>query len=174
MNRRNIANLVLALPVLVACNNDNARAMIGQQSPKLTAKSIDGSFIYFGELPRPTVVHFFGLWCGPCLEEMPAWQDTIRQIKALNEIDIVQFHLGAVPAQHKDIYTWSDGLDEDIHTTMILDEARELGNQFQAYGTPSTILIDKNQIIVDHYWSLASSQTQQRLIAKAKNLITEA
>lgn len=170
-SRRNFANLIFLSPFVTGCSNDPARQIIGKASPKLTAQAIDGSFVYFGELPHPTIVHFFGLWCGPCLAEMPVWNEVIKELKPIGGIDIIQMHLGAVPAQYENIHKWNDSLDADIKAPIILDESREIGNMFQAYGTPSTILIDKNQIIIDHYWSLESHQVRQRLMDTVKKQI---
>ena len=171
INRRNFSTIAFAAPLLIACKNDPARAIIGTKSPKLKAQTIDGNFVHFGELPRPTVVHFFGLWCGPCMAEMPVWQGAIKQIKNMGGIDIVQLHLGVVPSQYESLNKWNDALDADIKTPLILDESREIGDQFQAFGTPTTILIDKNQIIVEHFWSLNSGRNLSKLIDVAKATI---
>lgn len=83
----------------------------------------------------------------------------------------MQLHLGVVPSQYESLNKWNDALDADIKTPLILDESREIANQFQAFGTPTTILIDKNQIIVEHFWSLNSGRNLSKLIDVAKATI---
>ena len=95
---------------------------------------------------RPTVVHFWGLTCGPCRTEMPAWGNLLRERHDLDLVvinaDLVPNEPGAVSAMlaqtglaPAENWTFGDGFVERLRY--------EIDPQWQG-DIPRTLLIARD------------------------------
>ena len=95
---------------------------------------------------RPTVVHFWGLTCGPCRTEMPAWGNLLRERHDLDLVvinaDLVPNEPGAVSAMlaqtglaAAENWTFGDGFVERLRY--------EIDPQWQG-DIPRTLLIARD------------------------------
>lgn len=171
INRRNFNLSLCATAGLASCAQDPGAKLIGKQVPDLKVKAIDGKEYQIGQLKRPAVFHFFGLWCPTCLKDRENWQAAAKQIAKMPEIEFLTFHVGKVPDMYGSINDWYEKIDNDLKTPMIYDESKTVFDAMKIPGTPSTLLIDSGGRIIEHCWDLKSKRGVHTFIVKTKEVL---
>ena len=98
-----------------------------------------------------TVVNFWGSWCPPCTEEMPALQAVHRQLGAqvrfvgIDEDDTRPAALGFI---HQVGVTYESGFDAD----------GAVGAAFEIQGTPTTYFVSHGKMLDFHEGRLTQAQ----------------
>jgi len=87
-----LAALALLLLPLAARADDGALRPFVRGSWKALTKAHDG---------RPIVVHFWGLTCGPCLVELPAWTAELKKRPGLELVLVDASPFGDEPGEVK-------------------------------------------------------------------------
>ncbi|MGV3586011.1 MAG: TlpA family protein disulfide reductase [Adhaeribacter sp.] len=92
-------------------------------------------------------IDFWGTWCAPCIAEMPASRKLKEELK---ENDVVFLYLGVDSPETK----WKQIISHlgirGEHYLLSNDEYKLLQKQFQIYGIPRYILIDKRGLVNDN------------------------
>jgi thiol-disulfide isomerase/thioredoxin len=99
----------------------------------------------------PTVVNFWGSWCPPCTEEMPALQAVHRQLGTQVRfvgIDEDDTRAAAVDFIHEVGVTYESGFDGD----------GAVGTAFEISGTPTTYFISHGKMLDFHEGRLTETQ----------------
>lgn len=90
---------------------------------------------------KPVLLVFWATWCGYCAEELPDLKIFTQRYQ--DKIQIIAI-VSSEPKQ-----TIKDYIEKkDINFLILLDEKREIWNQYLVRGTPSHFLISKNGRIV--------------------------
>ena len=129
---------------------------VGEKLPSYTVQIFDGTgktseLIDPSALGKVTVINFWGIWCGPCKNELPEFSELATEYK--DSVVIVAVHsvenFSGAPTYVKDYYS-----DSDI--IFAADENLKQGNVYrdECYETfggdgyyPYTVIIDENGII---------------------------
>ena len=154
MNRRHFSTTLLASAALSACQGDSAHSLIGMQLPVVKGRYTDGSEFDLSLTPQPAIIKFWGLWCGPCMLDMPNWLSVVRRFRvgedALPDINILTIHVGQPPANGPSLLQWAAQQPTDVATPIVDDANRAIMKAVRITGTPSTLYIDHNGRIGEH------------------------
>lgn len=136
---------ILGLPIINSCKVFTENELIGQPIPKMNVTATDNGMVEFGNLHTTTLVHFFGIWCMPCMNGLEIWHDQIETLKQIEGLDIFQVHVKPLPAGVESLEIWQHQFKSETHTRMIMDENSQIYDNFKVRGVPNNILIGKNQ-----------------------------
>ena len=112
---------------------------------------------------KPVLINFWGTWCPPCRQEMPAMQALYNKHK--DEMVMVGVSMG--PRDNPDLvkgfvdqanYTW----------TFIHDGDFGVATRYQAYSIPSSYFIDKEGIIRARHIGAMDSTQMEGYLARTK------
>jgi cytochrome c biogenesis protein CcmG/thiol:disulfide interchange protein DsbE len=90
---------------------------------------------------RPLVINFWASWCGPCVEEMPAFQQVAQETAgevAFLGVDVADAPRAAEP------FVAEVGVTYDL----ALDRDRELVSELGVFAMPTTLFVDADGIVV--------------------------
>lgn len=132
--------------VLALSNGDDARDFIAVnlQNQQSSLSSLKGKVIY---------VDLWATWCGPCMEEMPAFEKLKESYKGNPNIEFISLSID------DDAAAWKASVQKRNAQGQqwLIDRAK-----LQAYNIisiPRTIIVDKNFKIVDMSGPLPSAKT---------------
>jgi thiol-disulfide isomerase/thioredoxin len=131
--------------------------MIGKKIPAMQLKDLDGnSFdLLSGKL---VLVNFWGSWCEPCRQEMPALDLLHRTFKnkGLTVIAIAEHEQPEISREYLRSHRFE--------LRGAADEKQEVWNQFQKPGFPTSFLIDSNGVVIDLYSGSGLANLQAALL----------
>jgi thiol-disulfide isomerase/thioredoxin len=112
---------------------------------------------------KPVLVNFWGTWCPPCREEMPALEKIYEKVKGQVEFLGVSMGprdepMGVNQFVKLNNYTW----------TFIHDTDSSVSINYQVTGIPSTFFIDKNGVIRSIHVGGAASEDLENGLKKAE------
>ena len=112
---------------------------------------------------RPVLVNFWGTWCPPCRQEMPAMQGIYNKYKD----DMVMVGVSMGPRDSPELvkgfvdqanYTW----------TFIHDANSNIAQHYQAYSIPSSYFIDKDGVIQARHVGAMNSEMMEEYLSRTK------
>ena len=124
-----------------------------------TARDIGGKKVQLKKLlgKGPVLLDFWALWCVPCLKEMPQLNKIARKYKdqgltilAINEDS---------PSDHSKVKPYVKQKRFDF--VVVLDEDRDLWDQFTVHALPTAILIDQGGAILYIHTGYRSGDEKQ-------------
>jgi thiol-disulfide isomerase/thioredoxin len=135
-----------ASPVFAA--DPLAALKIGRVSPGTIAapfdlKSLDGRSVQLADLKGKVVVlNFWATWCGPCKEEMPAFE-RLRQ-----KLDPERFALLTITTDLQ-----RDGIKHflanlNVQLPVLFDEGQDVSQAYLVRALPTTVLIDRQGTLI--------------------------
>jgi thiol-disulfide isomerase/thioredoxin len=174
MNRRRFTSALVASAGMSACQGDSARSVIGMQLPVIKGHFTDGSEFDLSMARQPAIIKFWGLWCGPCMLDMPNWLSVVRQLRVgknpLPDINILTIHVGTAPSNGPSLRQWVSDQKSDVATPVVDDESRAIMKAVQITGTPSTLYIDPNGRICEHAWQFKNERGVDSFLRKVDQL----
>ena len=103
------------------------------------------------------LLNFWASWCGPCVQEMPLFEEYGQLYTP--DLVIVGVNMEERPAQ---VQSFIDEMG--ISYLILLDEEGVIGRQFRVNAIPDTYFIDRQGMIRQHHiGSLTSDQLQAYL-----------
>lgn len=109
-------------------------ATVGQEAPAMKLSDLNGnSFDLADNLGRKTLLVFWNPTCGFCnrmKDDLQAWEG----VKTADAPEIVLVSTGSVEANR----------EQGFKSTVLIDQAFQVGRAFGATGTPSAVLIDED------------------------------
>lgn len=121
-----------------------------KSAPKLAVEFMVGGestssgrdYVFSKNLKKPVLIHFWGTWCGPCVQELP---ELIKIIPFLNEngyevITIAEDESWEVI--EKFFYQFPNLKVLKTETRLILDSNRTLSELYRSHQFPETFVID--------------------------------
>lgn len=112
--------------------------VVGGGVPPFSATSVDEQVIRIESgLGYPLVINFWGVWCAPCVEEMPVLERLYQQ-----NIPVIGVHVGDQSPQVVGAWLQEAGISFPV----VVDD-RQLEQLFRVRGIPSTFFINSDGII---------------------------
>ena len=114
-----------------------ARVPPGTVAVPFELKSLDGNSVQLADMKgKVIVVNFWATWCGPCKEEMPAFE-RLRQ-----KLDPERFALLTITTdlQREGIRQFLSSLH--VQVPVLFDEHQEVSQAYLVRALPTTVLID--------------------------------
>lgn len=129
---------------LAACGHESPYEAVseGEEMRDFTSKTVDGAdFTLSDNKGKVIMLNFWATWCGPCVEEMPAFPRLVE--KYGDDLVIVTVNIG------EDAKTVGNFLDENGYTTftVLLDEDYAISDLYPSEGIPYTVIIDREGTI---------------------------
>lgn len=177
---KKILLILLVLVICVSCNkvdkennNQFAEKQINEDIPKSGKKPPDftvktnynNEFTFYKNNGKPTLINFFATWCGPCVEEMPAFEKIKEEYG--DQINLIIIDCGeeknVVDKFIKDNnYTFTVGYDEG-----------DISNLYNVTGIPFTVITNKKNEIMKTFTGSRGMEAQYNVykeqIEKALN-----
>ncbi len=134
---------------------------VGDVAPEFTAKLVDGStFILKEKEGKVILLNFWATWCGPCVGEMPAFQDLYEEYGEKIEILAVNC---MEDKQTIDRFVEETGYQFPI----AYDVEGKICITYPSSGIPYTLVIGKDGTVKKIYVGAADAQTQYRIYKAA-------
>jgi peroxiredoxin len=145
--------LVLAVIVLAvgwtfysAYFKDESTVKVGQPVPDFVAQQVDGDKVRLSDLKgKAVVLNFWGSWCEPCRDEMPALNRAAKEFVDKNVV-ILAINVGEseVPVKSFARQYQLDALP------LLMDPSRAITRKYQIGETPSTFFVKADGTLYKH------------------------
>jgi peroxiredoxin len=132
----------IAAVALTALSMGSANAsgpVTGEQSPDFTLESKDGGNMRLSEQRGNIVlVNFWASWCGPCREELPAFEELYQEYADLG-VEILAINVD-------DEKEKANVLLDDIEVSypVLFDTAGEVSKLYDVNAMPTTVMVDRD------------------------------
>ena len=154
-----LAGLISLTPLLFKPNLEQSKPV--QINTSFQRLKIDGTLenVAWNKLERPMLINVWATWCGPCRSEMP-----LLSSAAKNGANIVFVNANEnANAIQKYLQT------ENLQISSLLDQG-SLQRAFQVIGLPTTVLIGKNNEILERKFGALDAATLADLVGKMKTI----
>ena len=130
-------------------NSESTRLENGVTAPALQVECwSDGMDRKLEDLKGKTVVlHFWGTWCGPCIQTIPVWKQLEEKYREKN---VVFLGVHTAGADIEDIRDFMKKYDWEHVTAIDKGEAIPESATFKTYGVPAVnqiVVIDPNGVV---------------------------
>jgi thiol-disulfide isomerase/thioredoxin len=174
MNRRNFSASLVTSAGLAACRGDNSFSLIGKTLPSIGGVYTDGGKFDLAQIAKPAIIRFWGMWCGPCMIDMPNWLSVVAKLRlaerGLTDLNVFTIHVGQAPANGKTLAQWVDDQAPDVATRVVDDATNAIMRAVGITGTPSTIYVNKLGKIEEHAWQYKNERGVESFLQKVRQL----
>jgi len=120
---------------------EGAGINVGQLSPNFMLKDINGNEVKLGDFrgEKVVIVNFWATWCGPCAEEMPLFE---QKMKENDDLEILAVNL---QENKKTVKEWVE--ERGLTFSILMDPRADVKNKYKAFNQPLSFFIDKQGII---------------------------
>ena len=120
-----------------------ARVAPGTVAPPFNLQSLDGRSVQLADMKGKVVVlNFWATWCGPCKEEMPAFE-RLRQKLDPERIALITI---TTDLQREGIQHFLANLH--VHIPVLFDDNQDITQAYLVRALPTTMLIDGRGALV--------------------------
>ncbi len=129
----------MAVALAICSINVMAKRVSGEESPDFTLKSRDGDNIKLSEQRGNIVlVKFWASWCGPCREELPAFEALYQEYQDLG-VEILAINVD-------DEAEKANVLLQDIEVSfpVLFDTSGEVSQLYDVSAMPTTVIVDRD------------------------------
>ena len=144
MFSRMTVTMIFVLLIYITCfAQDNSKTI---SAVDFTIRDINGKKVQLKNLlaDGPVLLDFWALWCVPCLKEMPELKKIARKYKE-SGLTIVAVNEDS-PSDQSKVKPFIK--QERFNFVVVLDEDKDLWDQFHVNALPTSILIDQTGHIV--------------------------
>ena len=135
--------------------------LVGDVAPEFTASLADGNTFTLSEhVGKVILLNFWATWCGPCVGEMPAFQDLYDEYG--DEIEILAVNCMEDEATVNQFIT-----DSGYTFPIAYDVDGEVSFTYPSSGIPYTLVIGEDGIVKNIYVGAADAETQYNLYKSA-------
>ena len=136
----------MSLIVTINCHADTSMSIQSikvvsdiQKAKEFSLLDLEEDLRDFKEFKGKVVaVNFWATWCPPCREELPSMQDTFLEYKD-DDFTILGINVGE---QWETVASFLSSYDIDF--PILLDNESEVMMNWQAYGLPTTFIVNRN------------------------------
>ncbi|MCF0148971.1 MAG: TlpA family protein disulfide reductase [Clostridium sp.] len=113
-----------------------------KQANDFTVYNEEGNVVKLSDFKdkKPVVVNIWASWCGPCREEMPYFEEAIREYGDDVEILMVNLTDGKRETKEKALKFLEDN---NLDMKVVFDKELSAANAYNIMGIPRTIFINK-------------------------------
>ncbi len=136
---------------------------IGDEAPDFEAELAGGgTFSMADNEGKVVLLNFWATWCGPCCEEMPAFEKLYKEYDA-EQVMILAVNV-AEPKSDLDMFIENNGYTFPI----AYDEEGAISSDlYPTQGIPYTLVVGKDGIITQTYVGAGSADAQYKIYKKA-------
>lgn len=136
----------------------------GSKAPDFTANLLDGTTFTLSELQgKPVIINFWATWCGPCVQEMPAFQRLKEDFG--DEIGIIAVNSG------EDEETVMEFVEENGYTfPVVLDADYDVSMLYPTNGIPYTVILDEEGSVTHLSTGATDADTMYEIYKEALGL----
>jgi peroxiredoxin len=121
---------------------ESKKPEVGDEAPNFTLITLDGKEMSLKDLRgKAVMLNFWGTWCAPCREEMPAMQKAYEKYKD-NGFEIV-----AINIAETDVAASSFAKQYGLTFPIWMDRDREAVRLYGIGPIPSSFFLDPNGVI---------------------------
>lgn len=163
---RQLVLLVTVCLLAIACTGDSESGEIvpaddRQAAPDIVAETVEGDQLALADLDGPTVVNFWGSWCGPCAKEAPH----LANLHEFYRDQGVSFVGVNVRDNRAEAQRFAEEVGKPYPSWF--DQPGEIAAAFDGVGPaamPSTLLLDdQHRVAARFFGAVTYAQVQQRL-----------
>jgi len=161
--------IVIVAAVLILKKIDGSRYVYpekkeekAEKAPDFTATLLTGEEFTLSEnLGKPVLVNFWATWCGPCVGEMPAFEQLKKDYG--DKLVIVAVNCGEKTEAVQGF------VDENGYTfAFAIDEKAKIStNIYPTMSIPYTVLIDADGNIAEEFVGAVSAEKQYKIYKEA-------
>lgn len=130
---------------LFAANGEEV-VQVSKPAANFKLAQLNGEPIELKQLKgKAVLVNFWGSWCEPCKNEMPAMQE------AYNHYKKDKFEIVAINVQESDIAVKNFTKSYDLSFPIALDKQGEVYRSWEIYNLPTSVFINPNGTIERTY-----------------------
>ena len=143
-----ISSIVILVGVTLWFNltSDIQAIQVGDEAVDFQLETLDGGTVQLSDIneDKGVILNFWGTWCEPCREEMPDMNEVYNEGHDDYELIAVNVSEG-----EQQINQFLASLDDELSYPIALDRNRDVTKAYQIGPLPTTIVIDKNGVVVD-------------------------
>jgi thiol-disulfide isomerase/thioredoxin len=132
-----------------------------EKAPLFSLKDLDGNKVALKDLKgKPVILTFWATWCPPCKKELPTLAEFAKMTK--DQLIILAIDIGE---DQKTVRRFVEANKIDLR--VLLDERKQFSRAYGAIMIPTTILIDKEgmmvgKIVGERDWSTQEAWSAMR------------
>lgn len=142
--------LLLSLLILVGVaiyqvsTDTGGKPVAGEQAPDFTLTTLDGKQKSLSDLKgKAVMINFWGTWCPPCKQEMPAIQKAY-EINQKRGFEVVSINI-----RENDLPVSNFVNQMGLTFPIWMDKEREVIKQYKIGPIPSTFFINRDGVIIE-------------------------
>ena len=134
---------------------------LGEPAPDFTVPLLDGGTFNLAEHlrldGRPVMLNFWASWCGPCREEMPAFDQISREKPALLILGVAINDTPEAANEFANVVNVSYPLG--------IDNDGSVSERYPSLGLPTTWLIGADGTLIAEYIGQVDEQTLREIVS---------
>jgi len=139
-------------------NSGAGTVAVGSRAPNFALKSLDGTTVTSRSLEGNIVVlNFWATWCGPCMREIP----DLKQVAASSGAKVIGIALDEEGLKTVKPFAERFEISKAENYTVLLGD-QTLFRQFNGFGIPYTLVLDRTQRIVKVYRGPATKESLEQ------------
>ena len=149
----------LLVLVLSSCSGGGtADVVVGGRAPDFSLTSLDGEKVTSRSLEGDVVIlNFWATWCQNCKKELPI----LKQLASRSQVKVVGIALDEGGLKTVKPFVKKNGIDYPV-----LLGNQSVFNRFQGLAIPYTLVLDRNQHIVQIYRGPATEESLEEALQK--------
>ncbi|MGH8544060.1 MAG: TlpA family protein disulfide reductase [Vicinamibacteria bacterium] len=160
--------LVLAAFGAALASQSEPKDILGKKAPEFQLDSITGENLRLSALRGKVVVlDFWAVWCGPCQDSMPFFQDLQDRYGKLG-LEVVGLHVNDRMPPAPEVKEYLDSLSIRYRNVV---STTEVDDSFLVYAMPTTYILDRKGILQKRHIGFNPKTAPERIEKEVKALL---